>query len=1201
MRHMEPVRHRRPAGRRRVIGAIGAVVLAASVAAAPPALANEPVVVLASDFEDGTTQGWFGRGSATVDVSTDAAHSGDASLLTTGRADTWQGPGRDLRSVLQAGATYEIEAFVRLADAPSGEVHLTMQRTPAGGDTVYERVVSNAAVTDGDWARLTGSYTFDSLDNDELQLYLESPDPEVSLFLDDVTITMTSPPPGGPSETLLESDFEDGTVQGWGARGEETVAATQDDARSGEWSLAVTGRTEPWNGPARDITALVSPGKTYRFSLFLKLAPDQEPADLRVSVQTDVDGDSTFQTLVDDTTVGPDAWVEFAGTYTPTREADAIHLYAESASELVDFYLDDFVFSVDAPLPIEEDIPSLKDVLADHFPIGVAIDSRETVGAPAELLTKHFNSITAENHMKPETIQPAEGEFDFGPGDELVAFAEANGLRVYGHTLVWHSQTPDWFFEDADGNPLTNSPEHQQLLLDRMETHIRTVAAHYGDRIWAWDVVNEVIDESQDDGMRRSRWYEILGPDYVAHAFRIARDAFGPDVKLFINDYNTEFPAKREAMYQLVSRLLADGVPVDGIGHQLHVNLSRPISWVEDSIERFADLGVVQAVTELDVSVSESSQESLPRTPPERLIRQGYYYRDLFEVLRAHGDKLVSVTVWGLYDTRSWLRTWPIDRPHEAPLLFDDRLQSKPAYWGIVDPSTLPHLSPTRAVPGGTVQVDGEREVQWDLQPDVVLRAGDEGQAATTFQTRWDTDHLYVLVDVADSTVDAGDKVELYLDDTNAKAGDYQPGDAHYTVSRDGTVDGDATAAVSETDDGYRVEVALPLITPGDVGREVGFDLRITDGSTGEQISWSDLNHGQDTDTSRWGTLHLIEPVAHVDIPRAATSPVVDGEIDPVWETAAVVRTEVLVEGSADGAKADVRLLWDDQRLYVLAEVADPHLDEANSNAWEQDSVEIFVDPDNTKSGAYKSHDGQYRVSFTNHRSFGGDPDVIEQKLDSATAVTDDGYLVEASIELNSMTVAPGAYIGLELQVNDATDGARTAVHTWHDPTGLSYQDTTRWGVGRLVEPEPPAPTCDRTVEGTHLGPLTVTSGVLCLMPGSTVMGPLTVSSGASLIADGTQVLGTVTTDRAASVTITDSVVLGTVTVKRSTGEVTVSGNEVLGVITVDKNTTGDNPIVVSGNTLLGLLTCQGNKPAPVNNGVTNHVLGFKDGQCRKL
>ena len=128
-----------------------------------------------------------------------------------------------------------------------------------------------------------------------------------------------------------------------------------------------------------------------------------------------------------------------------------------------------------------------------------------------------------------------------------------------------------------------------------------------------------------------------------------------------------------------------------------------------------------------------------------------------------------------------------------------------------------------------------------------------------------------------------------------------------------------------------------------------------------------------------------------------------------------------------------------------------------------------------------------------------------------------------------------------------------------------------------------------------------MTSGVLCLEPGSQVLGPLAVRSGASLIAEDTQVLGTVTTDGAESVTFTDSVVFGTVTVKGTTGEVVVSGNEVLGVITVDKNSTGGTPIVVSGNTLLGLLTCEGNQPAPVNNGVPNQVLGHKAGQCRKL
>ncbi|MFW5801526.1 MAG: endo-1,4-beta-xylanase, partial [Spirochaeta sp.] len=342
---------------------------------------------------------------------------------------------------------------------------------------------------------------------------------------------------------------------------------------------------------------------------------------------------------------------------------------------------------------VQDDIPALTEVLSEYFDyVGVAIDRRETREPYSELLNMHFNSITFENDMKPERIQGSPGNFTWNNSDALMEFAEDNDLRVWGHTLVWHSQTPDWFFQDADGNPLTDSPEHQELLLHRMEEHINAIADRYGDSIAAWDVVNEVIDDSQDDYMRRSRWYEILGPDFVAHAFRFAREAF-PNAQLYINDYNTEIPSKREAYFSVVEGLLADGVPIDGVGHQLHVNMNIPVSWVNDTIRRFGQLDVRQTVTELDVRISRDDQEQLESAPEERLVLQGYYYRDLFEVFKRHADKLDGITVWGLYDSRSWLRYWPITRNHEAPLLFDDDLQAKHAYWGIVDPSRLPHQS----------------------------------------------------------------------------------------------------------------------------------------------------------------------------------------------------------------------------------------------------------------------------------------------------------------------------------------------------------------------------------------------------------------------------------------------------------------------------------------------------------------------------
>ncbi|HEY8473179.1 MAG TPA: endo-1,4-beta-xylanase [Natronosporangium sp.] len=1172
-----------------VAGLVGSMVIAA-----PPAVGQQDVV-FSNDFEAGEVGGWFGRGTATVAVSTDQAHSGTASLLTTGRTDSWNGPGHSLLGVLLPGATYEIEAFVRMVEG-AHPVTMTVQRRPAGGTDQFDTIAFQVPASDQDWVRVAGSYTFSTDPNEELQLYLESPDVEADFYVDDVTIVQTSPPPGGGDQVILAADFETGTAEGWGARGEETVAASDADAHGGSWSLLASGRTEPWNGPSRDITALVEPGTTYRFSLWLKLAAGQEPAELRVSVQQDfAEADSTFTTVVSDTTVTADEWVQFTGGWTPSPDAIAIHVYAESASALVDFHLDDFEMTVPAP-PDIEDIPPLKDVLADHFPIGAAIDLRETVGPSAELLTKHFNAITAENDMKPAEIQPTEGQFTFEDADALVEFAEANNLRVYGHTLVWHSQTPEWFWQDENGEPLTNSPEHRQLALDRMQAHIQAIADRYRDQVWAFDVVNEVIDESQPDGLRRSPWYNIIGPDYVAQAFHFAREAFGPDVKLFINDFNTEFPAKRDALYALVEQLRGDGVPVDGVGHQLHLSLNRPVSLVDQTITKFRELGVLQAVTELDVAISASSQEQLPAPPPDRVIRQGYYYRDLFEILRNHSDVLESVTVWGLHDGRSWLRDREIPRPHEAPLFFDDRLQAKPAYWGVVDPTQLPHLPQTHLTRNATPVVDGDRELVWDQLPAISLAEG------IGFQVRWDSEQLYALVEVTDDTVDAGDRVDLFVDDTNAKAGEYGPGDAHYSVGRDGSTSGDPTAAVvTETDTGYRVEVALPLATPGALDRQVGFDVRVTEGGTGDRFSWSDQNHEQDTDTSRWGTLTFIDPVGHVDVPETGTAPVIDGQIEAGWQDAAAVTTEVLVEGSADGAKGTFRLLWDEQTLYVLAEVTDPQLNADNSNAWEQDSIEIFLDPGNTKSGGFKSTDGQYRINYLNHQSISGDPAVIGDNLTSAAAVVDGGYVIEAAVAIEGGVAGPGAFVGLELQVNDATDGTRTAVHTWHDPTGQSFQDTSRWGVARLVAaPEPPEPTCDRTVTGAHLGSLTVRDGLTCL-DGALVLGSVKVRPGASLIATDSTVVGSVTGDDPALLVLTGGVVVGQAKVTGASDRLELAGNQVLGLVTLTGNQTGETPIVVSANTILGLLSCTANQPAPVNNGAPNTVYGVKLGQCRTL
>ncbi|GEA88512.1 endo-1,4-beta-xylanase [Cellulomonas cellasea] len=527
--------------------------------------------------------------------------------------------------------------------------------------------------------------------------------------------------------TVLSSEFEDGT-DGWEGLGSAEVATREGDARSGASSLLVSGRSEAWNGALLDLEGVLTAETEHVLSVWVRLAPAAATPDgagdgedggeggdadgaaagegaadgaaeegakdeLQLTVRRDADGERVYDHLVR-TSVGTDAWVELRTAYTLPEGSQHPELYVESTGTLADLLVDDVTVTKEAP-PVQTDIPALRDALAGDFPVGTAVGRQDLDGAPAELLTRHFSTITPENALKPSSLQPHEGEFTFEQADQVLDFAVAHGLTVHGHTLVWHRSTPDWFFEAPDGRELGQSPEDQALLLARLEAHVRAVAGHlqerYGDAnpVRTWDVVNEAIDPEEDDGLRRNRWYAVLGPEYVAHAFRIAREVFGPDTVLYLNDYGTEGAAKRRAAADVVRRLLDEGVPVDGVGHQMHVNLGVPVSRIEDTIATFEDLGVRQAVTELDVAIAQSPDEVLDRTPPERLDEQGRYYQDLLAAFRRHPGAVSSLSVWGLYDARSWLRAWPTERPYEAPLLFDGDLQAKPAYWGLVDPARL--------------------------------------------------------------------------------------------------------------------------------------------------------------------------------------------------------------------------------------------------------------------------------------------------------------------------------------------------------------------------------------------------------------------------------------------------------------------------------------------------------------------------------
>ncbi|WP_282978623.1 endo-1,4-beta-xylanase [Microbacterium barkeri] len=837
---------------------------------------------------------------------------------------------------------------------------------------------------------------------------------------------------------VIATDFESG-LDGWAPRdsgsGAPTVTVTDADAHAGVGAALIADRTSQGSGIIRDVTGVLIPGETYDLTAWVRFAPGQPADAVWASMARTTAGATSYDTIAQHAAATDTGWTQLSARFT-MGAAESAQLYFETAyggTNTSDLLVDDIVVTPVGDPQVEDAVP-LKDTV--DFPVGVAIDSRETTGAAAELLTRHFDQITPENHMKPEAWYDADRVFT--PHPEAIAlmdFARDEGLRLYGHVLVWHGQTPAWFFEHDDGTPLTNSEADQAILAERMRTHIFAVAEYLSsgwgafgaeNPLVALDVVNEVIDDGAQyaDGMRRSRWYDVLGEEFVDLAFQYADEAFnhvyaadGADrpVTLFINDYNTEQAGKQDRYAALVDRLLARGVPVDGVGHQFHVSLSTPVSALAGALDRFADVGVTQAVTELDVTTGTPVTDAL-------LVDQGYYYRAVFDAFRERAGELFSVSVWGLTDGRSWR----VDSG--APLLFDDALQAKPAFHGAAG-GELPPPARSASVFQGAVPLDADAasDVAWRQLP--LHEAGD----AARFQLRWDADRLTVFVEV-DDTTPGDDRVVLSWNDETAD------------VPRGGGAE--VEAVVSETATGYAVVAALPLAAAE--GDSVLFDVRVVDDGS-PRGGWS----AEGTQ----GSLALVGPLAYAEVPEAASAPVIDGAPDDVWADAATVATDIQVDGEA-GATAQARLLWRDDVLYVRAEVADPVVDVSGVDPWIQDSVEIYVDAGNAKNGAYRAQDMQLRVNADGVVSFGaGDEAAQDARTDTAAARTETGYVVEAAIRLDGAG-GPGTFQGLDVQVNDAAAGARTGIRNWADPTGLGYQSTARWGVVQLVTaPQEPSIT----------------------------------------------------------------------------------------------------------------------------------------------
>lgn len=348
----------------------------------------------------------------------------------------------------------------------------------------------------------------------------------------------------------------------------------------------------------------------------------------------------------------------------------------------------------------KDETQTLKDAFKDDFYVGVALNVDQILGHTDEktqtTIQSQFSSTVPENCMKSMFIQPKEGEFFFDEADAYVAYGEQHNMFIIGHALVWHSQAPDWIFVDENGNDVS-----REVLIERMKNHIYTLAGRYKGRIDGWDVVNEAISDNADEYLRKSKWQQIIGDDFLELAFQFASEA-APETELYYNDYNMHTAKKRNDAIKLIKNLQSKGVKISGVGMQAHYGLDTPLEDVEASIVAFAKLGLEIMVTELDITVLpfpseeataevsmsfEYQQEFNPYVdglPADMAALHAQKYKDLFAIYLKHKADISRVTFWGLNDGYSWRNDWPVVGRTDYCLPFDRENEPKAVHEAIL-------------------------------------------------------------------------------------------------------------------------------------------------------------------------------------------------------------------------------------------------------------------------------------------------------------------------------------------------------------------------------------------------------------------------------------------------------------------------------------------------------------------------------------
>lgn len=862
---------------------------------------------------------------------------------------------------------------------------------------------------------------------------------------------------------------------------------------------------------AQDITENVSEGEEYEFSFWAKLSDDynKELKDSQKTVQfqpyyENGDGKQEYDTtgLISGTSaqiLEAGKWTKFEGTYKIPSGAKKVVIrileqgnWQEPGSCIMGKY---YVANVSMkkitkPKPeIEENIPdwkaSVTESLGNGSIAGTAIMSSEiSDDTLMALVKKHFNAVTFGNELKPDAlfnyqigqsvdsttitfqgkelkvpvVNDKQENLDFSRADamldKILEWNNANPndkIRVRGHVLVWHSQTPEWFFhEDYD---VAKPYADKETMNRRLEWFISSVFDHYfGEAangkydglFYGWDVVNEavngntyrddkVISDASDTSTSDTRhgsnsmWWRVYkSNEFIINAFKYANKYAPKDVELYYNDFGETDNTKCEGIVKLINDVKsAEGTRLDALGMQAHYNVDGfSAAQFKSVAKKYAQAAGKVQLTELDFKAS-STYDGTAATKESEYTKMAYCHKNLYEAIKAlkeEGTNVSGITVWGVIEPNSWLHSQSnlgggASGSAQCPLLFDGNYKAKPAYWAYVDATKLqPAIQKVTITEAKDGNIAGETYTI------------DQGAVQAEFIPVWDADGLTVQVKVKDTTVNDADAVTVYVDPDNS-ASDITP--HKVTVART------AAAAIAG---GYQATVKVSMKNLK-VAQQISLDVVVNnDGKTG---SFNDLT-GKQESSSKYYAVATMKPGIE-KIPYGTIS--VDADADAAWGNAVNIPLTI---NKGSEASANAKVLWDDDNLYVYATIKDAALDKTGAQTHEQDSLEVFIDEDNGKTASYGEDDKQYRINYENEQSFNGKK-CLAENVKSATKTIDGGYVVEAAFKWTDIKPANGTKIGLEFQINDAKDGKRIGTLSWYDETGMGWSGSNVYGTVELT------------------------------------------------------------------------------------------------------------------------------------------------------